>query len=298
MKPELNPLDQFIAARVKDRFASSTKVADVNDYPAAYIATKSADAAIAGLITTSKRYESAAKSALADLAKAVDGIPAGLEKLGVSPKGLQRYQTQAVNLIKAAQKGHPLRAYSTYKSDAPISKLQKVLVTLGSAALKSSGVGTKILKPVMVQHLFKTDVAPSLDALKSACDDWYESASNASHEIERSISAGGWLAAEPTRSGFGPDPEWEKYAKAQREFAKEAHDLADIVRHNAIGLPLAASSFEDCVDVDVCLKTMGKACTDLLKLHEKFGKEWGDFRSKLQDKETTGQRSLFARSEG
>lgn len=285
-------VDQFIAARVKERFAASQKKADVNDYRAAMQSVKAADADIAGLITSTKKYEGMAKKSLDDFEKAMKGLPGTLEKLGVPTKSLQRYFTQIDNLIKIAQKGPALRAYSTFKSDTPIAKAQKVLMTLAQAALKAGGVGTAIVKPVMVQATFKEDVLPSFHALKEACDDWYSHASKLTSEIESNVRSGGWISAEPHRSGFGPDPEFDKYAEAQREFAKASRDLTEVVRHNAIGLPLASTSFEDCADPDLCLKTMAKACDDLIKLHLEFGKKWGDFRAKLQDKHT-GQPSLF-----
>lgn len=283
-------VDQFIAAKVKARYAA-TKKADVNDYPEILRSLKSADAEIAGIITLSKKYETMAKKGLDDFEKAMDGLPGTLEKLGVSTKSLQRYFTQISNLIKVAKKGHPLRAYSTFKSETPIAKAQKVLMTLGQAALKAGGIGTAIVKPVLITHTFQQDVVPSLQALKEACDDWYKAASDASSAIDKNVTKG-WVSAEPHRTGFGADPEFDKYAEAQREFAKQSKDLTDLVRHYALGLPLASTSFEDCVDVDICLKTMAKGNDDLIKLHMDFGKKWGDFRAKHQDK-YKGQPSLF-----
>ena len=168
MKPSLSPVDQLIAARVKVRFASHTRreavdLTDINDYQRALRALKSIDPLLDGLKTTTTKYEAQARTNLDEFATAVDKIPTDLERLGVNPKTLQRYHTQLVNLIKVAKKGNPLRAYSTYASDTPIGKAQKVAVNLAKAALKSSGTGTKVLKPALVQHYIQARNAGKLN---------------------------------------------------------------------------------------------------------------------------------------
>lgn len=292
MEHTLNPLDQLIAARVKVRFASM-KLADVNDYGEAVREIKSADTLIGGLKTVSTRSASLSRDALREFSTKVDEIPGKLEALGVSTAGIKRFHTQLVNLIKVAQKGHPLRAYSVVlRDETPIGKAQSVLVSLGKAALKSSGAGSKILKPALIQNYLTKEIVPSLEAIREACANWFHAIDDDCSEISRVIFNAGGIHAEPHRSGFEPDPDYDKYAEAQREFANESRDLADVVRHNALGLPLASRSFEDCADVDLALNTMAKANDDLLKLHLEFSKKWGDYRAKLQGK-FSPQQSLF-----
>ena len=294
----LNPLDQLIAARVKVRFASLSKRADpidINDYPKALRGLKAADPLLSGLKTTTDKYKDAAKKALDEFATSVDQIPSGLEKLGINPKGIQRYHTQLVNLIKVAKKGEPLRAYSTFSSDAPLKKVDSVISSLVKTALKSSGAGTKILKPALVANYMTKEVVGPFESVKSACDDWFEFVGSAASKIDKLVMDAWWVSPEPYSSGFTLTPEYEEYAKAQRVFAKQSRDLVDTVRHNIIGLPMAASGFEDCVDIDLCLSTAIKALDEALKVNLEFGKKWGDFRAKNQAQES-GQKSLFARA--
>ena len=296
MDPTLSPIDQLIAARVKVRFASHSKSADltdINDYQGALRALKSIDPLLGGLKTTTAKYETLVRSGLNELATAVDKIPADLENLGVNPKAIQRFHTQLVNLIKVAKKGNPLRAYSTYVSDSPIEKAQKVAISLGTAALKSSGAGTKVLKPALVMQYFKENVGGPLEDVRSSCDDWYHAADILATKIHHLISDAS-IHEEPYSSGFTITPEFETYAKAQRIFSKENEGLITTIRHNVIGLPLAASGFEDCEDVGLCIDTATKAFNEALKLHMEFGKKWGDFRAKNQAQQS-GQMSLFAR---
>ena len=296
MDPNLSPLDQLIAARIKVRFASHSRKADVNEYPEAIQSIKSADALVGGLKTVSTRSTALAREALNDFAAKVGEIPGKLEALGVDTKGVKGFHTQLSNLVKVAQKGHPLRAYCAVKElSTPMGKAGKVLVNLGAKALRSSGAGKALLKPALVQQYITKVVAPSLEAVRSACDDWREAVSDDCLKIESLVRDGGWISAEPFSSGFSTTPEYETYAKAQREFSKQSHDLTDLIRHNAIGLDLAPDGFEDCVDVDLCVNTIAKSVDELLKLHLEFGKKWGDYRAKLQAK-WTGHKSLFARA--
>jgi hypothetical protein len=298
MTLKLSPVDQFIAARVKVRFASLSRRAvdhtDLNDYPKALRVLKTVDPLLGGLKTTSDRYEDAAKKALVEFATSVDKIPTDLEKLGVSPKSIQRFHTQLVNLIKVARKGSAVRAYSTYISEAPLSKAKKVIVSLGNAALKSSGVGTKILKPALVGGYLSKNVMEPFASVVQACDSWYEVVGADVIRIN-SLLLDAHISPAPYSSGFTLTPEYEEYSKAQREFAKQNDNLLGTIRHNLIGLPSASSGFEDCTDVNLCLATMTKTFDETLKLHMAFGKEWGDFRAKNQAQES-GQRSLFARA--
>lgn len=298
MTPKLNPIDQFIAAKVSARFASTSRRADpidINNYPTALRSLQAVDPLLGGLKTTSDRYESAAKKALAEFGTAVEKIPEGLRALGVEPKGIQRFHTQLSNLIKVAKKGNAIRAYSTFNSSAPLSKAKKIIVSLGTAALKSSGVGSKILKPALVSNYLTKEVMGPFTSLVQACDAWYDFAGASASKIDNLVMEAWRINPDPRSSGLTLTPEFEKYAEAQREFAKQSRDLLDTVRHNLIGLPMAATGFEDCKDVDLCLATATKAFNECLKLHLDFGKEWGDFRTKNQDQES-GQKSLFART--
>jgi hypothetical protein len=69
MDPNLSPLDQLIAARIKVRFASHSRKADVNEYPEAIQSIKSADALVGGLKTVSTRSTALAREALNDFSK-------------------------------------------------------------------------------------------------------------------------------------------------------------------------------------------------------------------------------------
>ena len=295
MTPKLNPVEQLIAARVSFRFASVTKEADlvdINDYQKAIRSLKGADSVLAGLKTSTSRYDSVAKHALNEFATTVDSLPSELEKLGVSTKGIKRFHTQLVNLIKVAKSGQPLRAYSTFSSDRPLSKAKSVIISLGKAALKSSGVGTKILSPALVSRQLEK-VLDAFGDVRSACDDWYALAGSSTIHMDKLLTDA-WLIQEtPVPTGFTLTPEYKEYSEAQRKFAKQNRDLLDLVRHNIIGLQLASTKFEDCEDVDLCLTTASKTLTEALKLNLDFGKEWGDFRAKNQDQEN-GQKSLFA----
>lgn len=285
-------VDEFIAAKVAHRFASEhTKKADVNSYPEKMQALKATDALLAGLTSTTKKFSSASKEGLETFAKGIEELPGELEKLGVNTKSLKRYFTQIENLIKVAQKGDPLRAYSTYKSDTPIAKAQKVLQTLAQAAMKASGAGSLSIKPVFVSDIFKKKVVPGFQQVMSACDSWYKEASSASSDIG-AYMAEAHVYREPFRSGFGDSPDFEAYAAAQRDFSDESESLRKTIQHNAIGLPLASSGFEDCLDPDLCLKTLSKSTNEMIKLHSDFHKKWGDFRAKHQS-EFDGQKSLF-----
>jgi len=296
MDPKLNPLDQLIAARVKFRFASirNANPIDTNDYQRAIRSLKEADSILAEVKTSTSRHESAAKSALNAFSTAVDEIPGKLEKLGINIKGIQRFQTQLVNLVKVAKKGSPLRAYSTFSSDRPLNKVESVINSLGKAALKSAGVGTKILKPALVAHTLQDVVSVFSDVIY-ACDEWYAFAGSSASSIDQLVMDAWWIQEEPFSSGFTLTREYEEYVKAQRVFAKQNKDLLDTVRHNVIGLPMASTKFEDCEDVNLCISTAIKALDEALKLNLDFGKKWGDFRSKNQD-QSTGQKSLFARA--
>jgi len=283
-------VDQFIAAKVKDRYTMA-KEADVNDYSSSLRLLKAADAEIASLLTLTHKYESAAKKAFDDFEEAAtETLPRELEKIGVPSKNLQRYFTQIANLLQTVKKGHPLRAFS-FKSESPVAKVQKVLATIGKAILKESGAGAAIVKPALATHIFQKSISSPLGRLKDICADWYAAVLEASSIIEKSVTKGS-ISEEPHRIGFGDDAEFDRYAKAQREFAAEAKDLSDLLRHCAIGLPLASSGFEDCEDVGLCLKTMAKTSSDLIQTHLDFGKRWGDYRAKLQDRQE-GQSSLF-----
>jgi hypothetical protein len=297
MDPNLSPLDQLIAARIKVRLAANSRRADltdINDYQEALRALKSIDPLLGGLKTTTAKYEALVKKSLDEFATAVDKIPTDLEKLGVNPKSIQRYHTQLVNLIKVAKKGNPLRAYSTYVSDSPIGKAQNVALSLAKAAVKSSGAGTKVLKPALVQHYIVQNIGNPLEEVRSTCDDWYNAADSLATKIHHLISDAS-IHEEPYSSGFTLTPEYVEYAAAQRAFSKQNEDLITTIRHNVIGLPLAASGFEDCEDPVLCIDTATKAFDEAIKLHMEFGKEWGDFRAKNQAQQS-GQMSLFARA--
>jgi hypothetical protein len=298
MTPTLSLVDQLIAARVKVRFASTLRKADpidTNDYPKAIQDLKEADSLLAGVKTTTAKHEAIAKKALDAFATAVDKIPADLEKLGVSFGGAKKFHSQLVNLIKVAKSGNPLRAYSTFSSDRPLSKAKNVIVSLGKAALKSAGSGTKILKPALVSNYLGKNVLDSLEDLQVACDDWYAFAGSSASSIGQLVRDAWWIQEEPHSSGFTLSEEYTKYVEAQRVFAKENKGLLDVVLHNVIGLPMAITKFEDCEDPDLCISTAVKALNDAIKLNLEFGKKWGDFRAKNQDQET-GQKSLFARA--
>lgn len=298
MTPTLNPLDQLIAARVKVRFASLAKRAepiDTNEYQRAIQSLKEADSILAGVKTTTSKHEAIAKKALDAFASAVEKIPADLEKLGVNTSGIKRFHTQLTNLIKVAKSGQPLRAYSSFNSDRPLSKAKNVIVSLGKAALKSAGTGTKILKPALVANYLGKNVVDPFEDLSTACDDWYAFAGGSASSIDQLVMDAWSIQEEPYSSGFTLSEGYLKYVEAQRVFAKESRDLLDVVRHNVIGMSMASTKFEDCEDVDLCINTAIKALDAALKLHMAFGKEWGDFRAKNQDQES-GQKSLFARS--
>jgi hypothetical protein len=257
----LNPLDQFIASRVKARFAAkeaSTRVA-ADNYPKEFEAVKLAAAAIAGLTQVSQSYGQKAKSALDDFAKVVDSIPSELKKLGTDPNIVKRYHTQLVNLIKAAQDGHPLRAYSPFDINKPIYKAQKVSMLLAQAVAKSKD------QTELNQYL-RTVMLP-LDTVTSTCASWYKLADKTSQKIDKLIS----------KSKVTPKPlgdEYDEYTDDQRSFSAAVKTLVDVIRHNAIGLPEGRNSFADCADVELCIKSMERACVHLLKIFTEFKKNW------------------------
>jgi hypothetical protein len=295
MDPTLNPIDQLIAARIKARFSSLAKRADpidTNDYPRAIQSLKEADSILAGVKTTTSKYNGLAKKALDAFTTAVDKIPSDLEKLGVSSSGIKKSHTQLVNLIKVAKAGQPLRAYSTFSSDKPLNKVKSVIESLVRAALKSAGTGTKVLKPALVANCLGK-VMDVFDDVRSACDDWYAFVGGSASSIDQLVMDAWWLQEEPHSSGFTLTEGYTKYVEAQRVFAKQNRELLDVVRHNVIGLPMASTKFEDCEDVDLCINTASKTLDEALKLNLDFGKKWGDFRAKNQD-QSTGQKSLFA----
>lgn len=297
MTLKLSPVDQLIAARVKVRFASSSKRAvdptDINDYPKALRALKAVDPLLGGLKAISDTDEGLAKKALDEFATSVEKIPDELKKLGVNPKGIQRFHTQLMNRIKVAKKGNAVRAYSIFTDDPPLSGAKKVLKSLFNAALKSSGAGVKIVKPTLIAAYLDKEVLGPFSSVMTVCDHWYTTVGDDVTKIDHLLSDARILP-EPMSSGFTLTKEYENYRTAQREFADQSNDLIDTIRHNLIGLPGAGSGFKDCTDVNLCISTVVKAFNEALKLHLAFGKEWGDFRAKNQDQES-GQRSLFAR---
>lgn len=296
MKLQLNLVDQLIVARVQNRFASSSRRAtpiDLNDYSKALRSLKAVDPLLGGLKTTSDRYKDVAKKALDKFESKVEGIPTGLEQLGVDTKGIKRFHTQLLNLIRVAKKGHPLRAYSTFTSDSPLGKVRSIIISLGKAALKSSGAGAKVLKPALVANYLGRELVEPFEDVKEACDGWFNAVDAVTEEIHSLVMEAGYIT--PVPSGFNTTPEFESYTKAQREFTKESKELTGIVIHNVLGLALAGTGFEDCVDVELCISTASKSLNEAVKIHTEFGKKWGDFRAQNQDQES-GQRSLFARS--
>ena len=261
--------DRRMVSRVISRYAGKKPrvFLDVNKYSKALTSLKTVDPLIASLVAVSKKFEGLAKTALKDFAKMLDELPEKLKGLGVDTKTLKRYHTQAVNLVKIAQEGQPLRAYSTYSSESPGRKARDVLGTLARAALKLAGD-----KADAVKDYFNKEVSPAIVALSKACDGWYTTVSPTCSKIDTLSSAARFLSK--AHKGFVPDPEFDEYIKAQNDFVKEMESPAYTVQHTALGLQLAPSSFEDCLDVDLCLKTMQKAYDDLMQLFEAFWSKW------------------------
>lgn len=249
-------------------------------------AIQSADALIAGLTASTKKYHEAARKALDGFGTSWQGFSDTVRHTG--PKTAQRYLTQVTNLVKEAKRGPPLRAYHPYYQEPPLNKAAKILVQ-GRGPAK--GLALALAEsPVLLQAL-QADVLPALRNVQSVCSDWHQLAQDHGDKI-RDLMGKAYAHAEPFQHGFASDPGREKWAAAQRPFAKETNRLRDIVIHKATGLAGGSGSFADCADVDECLKALTHTNNDLLKLHKDFNKRWADYQAAHEGK-YKDQRSLF-----
>lgn len=273
MALKLSPVDQFIAARVQERYASS-RVADVNEYQSLKRRLENLDSWLDKLrSTTDWTIDEIKGEYLGKIEKASQGLPQLVDRHNTDAVKLKRYFTKLDNLVSVMRQTHPLRV--------DVGPILKFLVAFHSKLPNEN--------KNWYQLYIKEDLFPVINTIRLLIEDWKAAATKFAGDVNNS---GLNVAAEPTRSGFGEDPEWEKYAIEQRKFAEESNDLTRLLVHTSIGIVNAGPSFEDCADPEVTLKTMIKTLDSCVKLHTSFGKKWGDYRAKLQGK-FSPQRSLL-----
>lgn len=248
-------------------------------------AIQSADATIAGLVVSTKKYNESARRAVDALAVSWQRFADTARQVGVS-KPAQSKITQVTNLIKEAKKGYPLRAYHPYNDERPVNKAIKVI---GLRRGPAKGLVLALAGSPLLQ-VFRTDVLPAFQNVQDVCTDWHQLAQNQGDQIRDHMQSIHVLP-EPFGHGFKPDPVQETWAAAQRPFAKESNRLRDIMIHNAIGLPGGTGGFQDCADVDACLGTLVTTNNELLRLHKEFGRTWADYEARHEGK-YSGQGSL------
>lgn len=255
-----------------DRVAQAgLRMADVNDYGDLASQIKAHEADLMSAVTLTDQYQKAITEKIDDSVKAVASSKEKLEAMGINFKPLARWVTMATNALKEWKKSPCNHSYVKSPSSAALDAFSKLV---GNAAKQTENKAalSQTMKPVALE----------LTKAKDLLDDWRGKIT----DLDLASSYQLRVVPEPWRSGFGPNPEREKYEEAQRAFAEASEKVLNQVREDTFA---ALNKAEDPKDL---LKSAAKGAGQLYKMHVDFGREWGDYRATLKD-HYDGQKSMF-----